>query len=422
MRRLHEVGHLDASARLRTVMATGDEAMLVRALPDTSPDVARAAIRRLVELAGPLAAPALRAVLLDADTAIVADLARALRDLGDPQVIAIATAGLAAEHYTRRLAAALTLGIVADASVVPDLCRALSDQIAAVRAAAGEALLRLGPDPRCADRAASLLDDPSPQVRAVAVALIAINHPEPATLLARAASDSTPEVRCELARHLGKLRIGDQDLLLADPDHGVRLLAVLSAQPQHMPALRRALARDPRPEIRRAAARKLAAIGGQAAGEPLLAALEDPNALVRLSALHALERLLTHEGAVERLTLELQSGRAERRRASLYALVRLQGVARPMLVWKLADDADLDVRMAVVDTAATLLAEPEPLLLYMRIDPSAEVRAAAAQRLAAGRVPASRPVCSAQVRWSPDEGTGTAPSREDLRTAHQKKG
>ncbi|MDA8068836.1 MAG: HEAT repeat domain-containing protein [Actinomycetota bacterium] len=330
MRRLHEVGHLDASARLRAVMATGDEAMLVRALSDTSPDVARAAIRRLVELAGPLAAPALRAVLLDADTAIVADLARALRDLGDPQVIAIATAGLAAEHYTRRLAAALTLGIVADALVVPDLCRALSDPIAAVRAAAGEALLRLGPDPRCADHAASLLDDPSPQVRVVAVRLVAINHPQPAALLAKASRDAEPEVRRELARHLGKLRPADADLLLTDPDEGVRSLAVLCAQPQHMPALARALTCDRRPGVRRAAASKLGLIGGHAAGEALLAALEDTDALVRLSALHALERALTREGTLERLTLELQSGRGQRRRAALYALARLRAAGQLM--------------------------------------------------------------------------------------------
>lgn len=383
MRRTHVAGHFDASARLRLVLATGDEAALTQALTDTSPDVARAAVRRLAELAGQRAAPALRAVLLDADTAIVADMAKALRTLGDQDVVKQACGGLADERYARRLAAAVTLGITADGSVVPDLCRALGDPIAAVRAAAGGALLRLGPDPRCAEPAAEALDDPSPQVRIVAVRLVAINEPKPATLLAGVASDSTPEVRCELARHLGALRNADANRLLTDPDDVVRSVAVRSALPRHAEALATALTSDSNAEVRRAAARKLGAIGGQPAGEMLLAAIEDPDSLVRVSSLHALERALTPAGAFERLALELQSGSAQRRRASLYALARAHGVARPRLVWKLADDADLDVRLAVVDTAARLLAQPEPLLLYLRTDPSAEVRAAAAQRLAA---------------------------------------
>ena len=63
----------DATARLRAVRASRSPRELIASLNDPSPEVARAAIGRLVELEGPRSADALRARLLDADLSLVAD-------------------------------------------------------------------------------------------------------------------------------------------------------------------------------------------------------------------------------------------------------------------------------------------------------------------------------------------------------------
>lgn len=375
-------GDSDPSVRLRAVARSSDLEALSMALGDTSPDVARAAIRRLVELEGAKAAPALRAVLLDADVSLTTDLAKALRTLNDSDAIKLARFGLGDERYTHRLAGVITLGIVGDANIRAELTAALSDPIAAVRAAALEALRRVGPDQEALERASVLLTDSSPQVRVGAVRLIADNHPQPARPLAAASGDEQQEVRCELARHLGKLSKDTAGKLLSDRDEGVRCQAVRCATREHTGALARLLASDRRAEVRRAAAHTLGAIGGQAAGEALIPGIDDPDGIVRASVMRALERALSRKGAMSRLAGELNSARTNRRRSALYALARFNDRDRTVLVWRLADDPDLDVRLAVVATASALLAEPDPLLMYMRTDPNVEVRESAARRLA----------------------------------------
>jgi HEAT repeat protein len=378
----HASFEADPTARLRTVAVSRDAGTLARALRDSSPDVARAAIRRVLELDGVWAAPVLRAVLFDADTAIVADLAKALRDHNDPETLELARGSLNDERYTHRLTGAVTLGIAGDASVRPDLRRALGDPIAAVRAAALEALTRLGRDQQSVSGAVALLTDASPQVRVGAVRLVAGSDPQPAKLLAAAVKDGAMEVRCELARHIGKLADADARLLLADPDEGVRCQAARCAGSQHTITLGRLLSDDRRADVRRAAARALGGIGGQAAGEALLAGIEDHDAVVRSRVLHALEQALSRQGAIARLAGELHSARAQRRRCSLYALAQLGDCDHADLLWGLADDPDLDVRVAVLVTANAFLSEPEPLLMYMRTDPNVEVREIAERRLA----------------------------------------
>jgi HEAT repeat protein len=126
-----------------------------------------------------------------------------------------------------------------------------------------------------------------------------------------------------------------------------------------------------------------AAARAVAAGEALIAGIEDPDGVVRASVMRALERALTRKGAMTRLADELQSARATRRRSTLYALAQLNDRDRTVPVWRLADDPDLDVRLAVVATAGVLLSEPDPLLMYMRTDPNIEVRQSAERRLAA---------------------------------------
>jgi hypothetical protein len=74
---------------------------------------------------------------------------------------------------------------------------------------------------------------------------------------------------------------------------------------------------------------------------------------------------------------ELTSTRPDRRRWSLYALAHLNAALASSDVWRLADDPEPDVRLAVIHTAAVILRDTEPLLLYMATDPDAAVRASA---------------------------------------------
>ena len=371
----------DPSCRLRMMTSSRDRATLRLGIHDTSPEVARAAIVRLVELDGTGASPTLRAALLDADLSIVEDLVKALRDLRDPEALELALQGLTEEPYTRRLVAAITLGVMGDTSAASRLRHLLYDPIAAVRQRTLEAITRLGPDDDTIEKAIALLDDQSPQVRIAAVRLLAGSHPQPGPILARAIEDPSQQVRGELARHLGVLAAVDGRRLLADPDESVRCEAARYAGSEHIEALAQLLAGDARAEVRRAAARTLGTVRGQPAGEALLAGIEDHDPLVRAAALHALERALTHHGAIARLLDELGSKRAQRRRFSLYALARLGDRDRATHVWRLADDPDLEVRLAVIETAAPLLPDAEPLFVYMSTDPNKEVRASAQHRL-----------------------------------------
>lgn len=374
----------DPNARLHAVAQSSGVAALTQALHDSSPEVARAAIRRLVELEGSGAAAPLRAALLDADVALVADLAKALHGLGDANAVELALGSLTDEPYTHRLAAVIALGICGDRDTRPSLCRALGDQISAVRAAALQALMRLGPDHEAVQQAVPLLRDPSAQVRLAAVRMIAGHHPAPATALATVVEDPDPEVRAAVAGHLEVLNEADARRLLADTEMGVRCQAVCNAGSEYLDALGKLLTDEDRGDIRCATARALGSIGGARAAEELIAGIEDRDSVVRACVLHALEQAVTRAGAIERLARELESLHARRRQASLYALARLEAGERDALIWKLADDTDLDVRLTVVQTADALLAEPEPLLMYLRTDPNVEVRESAERRLAKG--------------------------------------
>jgi HEAT repeat protein len=113
------------------------------------------------------------------------------------------------------------------------------------------------------------------------------------------------------------------------------------------------------------------------AADDLLKDLEDFDPSVRLTALHALERLLAREGAVRRLCAELASSACRRRRASLQALAQLEAVEAGSEVWRLADDPDPEVRLSLLRSANALLVDPEPLIRYMSTDPDPLVRESA---------------------------------------------
>jgi HEAT repeat protein len=135
----------DATERLRAVQASRSSRALIESLDEPSPEVARAAVRRIEEIDGQSAVDALRARLLTADLSLVADIAKALRRIGDSRAVDLAIAGLTGEPYTRRLAAATALGALADARGTFMLRIALQDAIAGVRVAALDALAQIAP-------------------------------------------------------------------------------------------------------------------------------------------------------------------------------------------------------------------------------------------------------------------------------------
>lgn len=373
-----EVRAADPTERIRAVSSSRSAKALVRALTDPSPEVIRAAIRRLVEVEGARAIPALRSRLLSADFAVVPDIATALAQQQDTGAVDVALSGLSEEPYTRRLAAARALGILGDTRVTQPLRAALQDPIAGVRAAAVSALARVSPDDATAEECVELLSDRDAQVRLAATHALVRIRPRSERHLARLVDDPDALVRTEVARRIARLPESAAERLFGDRDQVVRQTAALSAGGHQVPALERLLAGDRSSEVRRAAARALGGMATEVAVEVLLRGIEDPDALVRAAALHALVRPLTRAGAVSRLSRELTSPRPERRRWTLYALAHLNASEASTDAWRLADDPEPEVRLALIQAASRVVSDPIPLLSYMATDPDAAVQASAA--------------------------------------------
>ncbi|MBV8991494.1 MAG: HEAT repeat domain-containing protein [Solirubrobacterales bacterium] len=192
----------DATERWRSVLASRSASELTAALDDPSPEVARAAIRRLTDIEGRRAASPLRARLLSADLSLTVDIATALRELGDEQAVAMAVAGSSSQPYLRRLAPARALGSLRAAGALRALRSALRDEIAGVRAAAVSALAEIGPDGSAGatEDCASLLIDPDAHVRIAAVRTVARIAPRPGA--------SGPHRRANPLSHHGEVLLG----------------------------------------------------------------------------------------------------------------------------------------------------------------------------------------------------------------------
>lgn len=374
----NDVRSADPTERIRAVSSSRSAEALVRALTDPSPEVIRAAIRRLVEVEGARAVPALRSRLLTSDFAVVPDIATALAQQRDTGAVDVAVCGLSEEPYTRRLAAALALGVFRDARATQPLRAALHDPIAGVRAASIRALSKVGPEDVTAEGCVQLLSDRDAQVRLAAARALGRIGPGVHRQLARLADDPDPLVRTEAARYVAGLPERDAERLFGDPDQMVRQTAALSAGAHQVPVLARLLTADRTSEVRRAAARALGGMAPDVAADVLSWGIEDPDELVRAAALHALERALTRTGAVSWLSRELASARPERRRWSLYALAHLNAREASTDVWRLADDPEPEVRLALIQAASRVVSDPIPLLCYMATDPDLAVQASAA--------------------------------------------
>lgn len=371
--------HDDATRRLRAAQASQSPGRVIAWLDDPSPEIARAAIARLVELEGPRAADALRARLLDVDLSLVADIAGALRRIGDREAVEVAIAALGDDRYSRRFAAIRALGALGDARAAHPLSSMLDDDVAGVRAAALQALGKLGQHGRAKSGAdcARLLSDPVPLVRVAAIRAVARLVTHPGELLAAVAADPDRVVRLEVARHVAGLPDPAAESLLADSGLRVREAAARAGGVRQVGSLAMLLTEDPARDVRRAAAHALGAMRDARVADVLVPGIEDPDALVRAAVLRSLEKLLTREGAMNRLCDELSDARPTRRRASVYALAHLRAREVAPEVSRLLDDPDPDVRLALLHSAPALFEAADALVRYLAKDPDQAVSQAA---------------------------------------------
>lgn len=371
----------DPTARLQAVLAlprkSASTPALLAAVGDVSPDVARAALRRLVPLAGPVEIAALRERLLELDIGLVGDVAAALRELGDADAPPLAAAGLEARSPARRQKAALALRELGDPASRPVLVRALGDGTAPVRRLAVEALARLPAEPESLAACRRALADQDASVRVAAVRALAGADPAAQESLRPLAADPAGSVRAALASVACALDTETAARMLDDADADVRVaaLAALAGCPGAVaaPALLERL-RDASWHVRRAACDAAAAAGGEEAEAALLAALVDSRLEVRGRAFVALERLCG-----ERLDEVLECALSDAGDVLRRSLVELLGRrSRGSAVLSYVGDPSSDVRIAV---ARALAGDRSPVgreaLEFLRGDEVAAVRNAA---------------------------------------------
>jgi HEAT repeat protein len=376
----------DPTARLQAVLALPREPSsapaLLAAVEDVSLDVARAALRRLVPLAGAVEIEALRERLLELDVGLVGDVATALCELGDVDAVRVAAAGLEAESPSRRQKAAIALRELHDPASRLTLVRAIDDGAAPVRRAAVEALGRLAPDPSSLTACRQALSDPDASVRAAAIRVLAASDPAAFATLRDLASDPAGPVRCALASAACVLEAETAMVLLHDPDEDVRVAALgaFVGCPGAVP-LQALLDRlgDASWHVRRGACDAVAAAGGEEAEAALVAALADRRLEVRGRALVGLERLCG-----DRLDVVLEHAlpaAASRLRRTLVELLGRR--AQTDAVFRHVGDPSPEVRITVAHALAAVRS-PEALaaLRFLQGDDDAAVRNAAAVGLA----------------------------------------
>ncbi len=371
----------DATARSEAVLALPENrcslAALLAAVGDPSPDVARAALRRLATLAGVSEAPALRDLLLSCEIALTTDVATTLRAIGDRDTIALALSALRDEHYPARIAAANALAVFAESHTAGALTAALHDSVAGVRAAALAALARIGVNAHSAAACAALLEDELAFVRIAAIRAIATS-PEARELLSVAIDDRDPQVRQELGRYSHMLSIEAARSLLRDPDPHVREAAVHGAGIAQVHDLQRLLGGDPRNDVRLAAAKVLGRLGDQRAVAALITVLADPDAIVAAGALSSLQALLTRPRLLDALLCALAGDRPPRlRRAAVYTLGSLRAIEARALLATFVNDPDADLRLALAHVARRVFTKDRTVLQALLSDRDPAVRHAA---------------------------------------------
>lgn len=354
---------------------------LLAAVGDVSLDVARAALRRLLRLAGPVEIAELRRRMLLVDIGLVGDVAAVLRKLNDPLATATATTALRYESPFVRHKAAVALRELGDPRARAALLRALDDSETPVRRVALEALTRLPDDAATVAACRLRLADRDASVRSAAVAAVARLDPEAAATLWPLASDRDGRVRAELGAVAGVLSAEALRMLLGDPEADVRARTlnglVVHPRPELTPTVIATLA-DADWHVRRAACD--AAAGDERASGALVRALVDPHPSVRGRALVALERLIG-DALDQILEQQLSSSAAPLRRALVEILGR-RGHTASLL--RLVSDPSVDVRLALVHALAADDSDAARAALdYLRADDDLAVRHAVTTLLGA---------------------------------------
>jgi HEAT repeat protein len=377
IRRRHR---LDPSERLRQVRSLPSEhascAALVAAVADVSLDVARAALRRLVPLAGPAEIDSLRSRMLELDIGIVGDVAAALRELGDAAASRVAVAALADGSGFKRQKAAVALRELRDLETREPLHAALLDGEAAVRRSAVEALGQLPPYRNTNEALESILHDFDPSVRAAAVTALAALDEQASSSLQPTVVDSHASVRRAAAAANARLNRESVRVLVGDPDADVRAEALwaLAASPRtELVEVVAASLGDDSWHVRRAGCHALGASGLAVAKEPLLQALVDSHPTVRGAALGALEALLG-ERLVGELAAELCRPDERLRRALVEALAD-RGESADRALLSLVSDPVNEVRLAVAHALArSQRPDAQHALARLAVDPDPVVR------------------------------------------------
>ena len=241
--------------------------MLVPALGDGFSEVRTAALEALSRIGWEPRDGVTRAII-----ALVAQDWKTLVALGGESVPLLAQVLVERESdplsQLKRAQATVCLGKIGGAAAEEGVLFALTDPSGRVRAAAAEAAATLGAR-RAAEELTTMLESDS-DYRARTRAASALGHlgvTEAAPMLARAATfDADPGVRSAAAVALAGPGIGDLE----------RLIHQLT---------------DPSPEVRRTAASELGRVGSPQALDPLIAALSDAYAGVRVAATESLRSL-----------------------------------------------------------------------------------------------------------------------------------
>ncbi|MDC3960359.1 HEAT repeat domain-containing protein [Polyangium jinanense] len=362
----------------------------------------------LAALGSEAAIPDLRP-LLDGPSAVAAAAAGALLQLGQSSDARVLDA-LRDGDSPRRL---LLLPLVTSRAAMAEVVRCLGDEDPEVRAAACDALGRIG-DPSAVRVLFPLLADLNGRVvHAASSAIQSLGSTDTEALALEAARSERPAVRRAALRILGYFGY-DAALpvfldALGDPDTRVRDVAIAGLPyldaPSALDALF-ALATGPDPRTRAAAVRAL----GQSTAEGrvvacLVDALGDADAWVRYFACKSLGRL-GDEASAPRIAALLDDEAGHVRVGAVEALAYLRGEVAAAALQKAAEERDPDVQRAAL-IGLGLMGRPElvPHLVAGMASPDVATRIVAVSAIAG--VP-SPEVLPALVRAASDADESVA--------------
>ncbi len=368
----------------------GGVRQLTRALAEGDPTEKAAICFVLGALHDPSTAPVLTG-LLDAAPEVADAAASALRRLG-PEAEDQILAGIRDGNISSRRA---LLPLVTRVSGTREIAQCLSDADPDVRAAACEALARMGVT-AVVGALFPLLADSNARVSYAAIAAIqSLGSRETERLALAAARSSDPRVRRAAFRilsYFGAVAALDEFLAaVTDADERVRESAIQGLpfmdDPRAMEALLTA-AKDPSERTRAAAMRSL----GQCSGNLrvtayLLKGLADPDAWVRYYACQALGKL-EFEPAAEPIIGLLADPAGQVRVAAVEALSCLNGDAAVAALASAVTDSDPDIqRAALIGLGVAKRPSTLPAVLSAARSSEPATRLVALSALAAFRTP-----------------------------------